>query len=168
MEDGWPDEEFSRAVSKSTSIAGVLRTLGVPCSGWNYRRVHVQVERDGLDISHWLGQAYLRGQSHDFKKSTPLSDILVEYSTYSNGVHLKRRLISAGLLRPECYECGITDWRGKRLALHLDHINGVRNDQRLENLRLLCPNCHSLTETYAGRNARSWRRRGTAVADPKR
>ena len=154
---------FSRAVAESTSIAGVLRTLGVTFSGWNYRRVHLQVDRDNLGISHWLGQAYLRGKSHAFSKSTPLSEILVEHSTYSNAVHLKRRLISSGLMVATCYECGITEWRGRRLALHLDHINGIGDDQRLENLRLLCPNCHSQTETYCGRNARSWRQRGGAA-----
>ena len=162
--DGWPADVFAQAVAECTSVAGVLRFLDVAATGWNYRRVHRQVARDRLDTSHWLGQGYLKGQSHAFSKSTPLSEILVEHSTYSNAVHLKRRLVSASLLRPACYECGIAEWRGRKLALHLDHINGIRDDQRLQNLRLLCPNCHSLTETYSGRNARLWRRRGANAA----
>ena len=81
--DGWPAEAFARAVAESTSIAGVLRILGVTFSGWNYRRVHLQVARDRLDTSHWLGKGYLRGKSHSFSKATPLSEILVEHSTYS-------------------------------------------------------------------------------------
>ena len=68
--------------------------------------------------------------------------------------HFKLRLITAGLLRPECAECGLTEWRGKPLSLELDHINGDKHDNRFENLRLLCPNCHSQTETYSGRNLR--------------
>jgi hypothetical protein len=137
--------------------------LGVTVSGPNYRRVHRQVARDKLDTSHWLGKAYLRGKSHAFSKSTPLAEILVEHSAYSNAVHLKRRLISSGLLRGACSECGITEWLGRKLTLQLDHINGVGDDQRLHNLRLLCPNCHSQTATFCGRNARSWRQRGESI-----
>jgi len=158
--DGWPADLFAQAVAESTSVAGVLRFFDVKVSGTNYRRVHLQVARDGLDTSHWLGQGYLKGRSHTYSKSRSLSEILVEHSTYSNAVHLKRRLLSCGLLRAACYECGITEWRGSRLVLQLDHINGVGDDQRLENLRLLCPNCHSQTATFAGRNASLWRRRG--------
>jgi hypothetical protein len=67
---------------------------------------------------------------------------------------VKRRLIQAGILRNVCDECGISDWRGKPLSIQLDHRNGVRNDNRLENLRMLCPNCHSQTETFGARNKR--------------
>ncbi|MGC9992491.1 MAG: HNH endonuclease [Candidatus Cybelea sp.] len=64
------------------------------------------------------------------------------------------RLVRAGLLGSTCHSCGLKDWHGRPLSLHLDHINGVRNDNRLENLRMLCPNCHSQTPTYGGRNTR--------------
>ncbi|MES2462548.1 MAG: HNH endonuclease [Armatimonadota bacterium] len=67
---------------------------------------------------------------------------------------LKRRLLTAGLLKEECQECGLgPEWNSKRLYLHLDHINGSHTDNRIENLRLLCPNCHSQTENYAGRKS---------------
>jgi 5-methylcytosine-specific restriction endonuclease McrA len=71
-----------------------------------------------------------------------------------NRHHVKLRLLRAGLLKNECKHCGLTDWRGKPLTMHIDHINGVKDDHRLENLRMLCPNCHAQTETYGGRNAR--------------
>jgi hypothetical protein len=150
--DGWPADAFARAVAESTSIAGVLRILGVTFSGWNYRRVHLQVARDHLDTSHWLGQGHRRGASRPMKEGMPLEAILVERSTYADTGRLKRRLIRSGLLRDVCYECGISEWRGRKLVLHLDHIDGVGDDHRLANLRLLCPNCHSQTNTYCGRN----------------
>jgi hypothetical protein len=67
---------------------------------------------------------------------------------------VKRRLLEAGILKNICDLCGISEWRGEPLAIQLDHRNGIRNDHRLENLRMLCPNCHSQTETYAARNRR--------------
>jgi hypothetical protein len=71
-----------------------------------------------------------------------------------NRTHLKQRLVRLGLLEEACDECGITEWRGKPLSLCLHHINGVNDDNRLENLAVLCPNCHSQTENFAGRNRR--------------
>jgi 5-methylcytosine-specific restriction endonuclease McrA len=75
--------------------------------------------------------------------------------TASHRGNVKRRLLQEGLLRDECYECGITHWFGEKLSLHLDHINGINDDNQLENLRMLCPNCHSQTETFSGRNVKT-------------
>lgn len=78
--------------------------------------------------------------------------------------HVKVRLIRAGLLTNRCEECGITEWLGKRLTMQLDHINGVKNDHRLVNLRMLCPNCHSQTDTFSGKNFRRRRLQEAACA----
>jgi len=84
-----------------------------------------------------------------------LEDILVENSTYLNRTALKSRLIKEEILEYKCALCGnIGEWQGQPLSLQLDHINGINNDNRLENLRLLCPNCHSQTKTFSGRNKR--------------
>lgn len=82
--------------------------------------------------------------------------------------HLKRRLIGAGLLPQRCRECGIASWRGKPLALELHHINGLGQDNRLENLALLCPNCHSQTATWGGRNSSPARDRATGAHAERR
>ena len=76
--------------------------------------------------------------------------------------HLKLRLLRANLLENRCQVCGLVDWRGLPLSMHLDHVNGVKNDNRIENLRMLCPNCHSQTPTYGGRNLRGRRCKGRA------
>jgi hypothetical protein len=72
-----------------------------------------------------------------------------------NRTHLKQRLVRLGLLEESCHECGITEWRGKPLSLCLHHVNGINDDNRIENLAVLCPNCHSQTENFAGRNRRA-------------
>ena len=81
-----------------------------------------------------------------------LEEILVEDSEYSGTTRIKIKLLKANLLSYECSLCHIAEWNGKSISLHLDHINGNRTDNRIENLRLLCPNCHSQTDTYSGKN----------------
>jgi hypothetical protein len=88
------------------------------------------------------------------RRARPLADVLVEGSSYSRG-HLKRRLYEEGLKVRRCEMCGQGEvWHGRRISLILDHINGVCNDHRLENLRILCPNCAATLETHCGRQNR--------------
>jgi hypothetical protein len=82
---------------------------------------------------------------------TPLEDLLVA-NAHRGRFNLKARLIAAGLKERRCERCGISEWRGKSLSLSLHHINGDRHDNRLENLALLCPNCHSQTPNFGSRN----------------
>src|SRR5437588_7869650 len=148
----WSREMLMSAAAQSHSIAGVLSVLGCAVSGANYRWVHRLVARYRIDTSHFLGQGWLRGKAHSFTPKRPLSEILVENSTCYDLGGLKRRLVREGLMAYRCARCGITEWLGRSLALHLDHVNGVGDDHRLENIRLLCPNCHSQTDTYCGKN----------------
>lgn len=148
----WNDAQMIEVVAKSFSVAEVLRALGLKVTGANYKTIHRAVQRLALDTSHWTGQGHLKGKSHDWSKSQKLEEILIEKSTYTNTFRLKRRLLKAGLLLNKCYICSINEWLGKKLVLQLDHMNGDHFDNRIENLRLLCPNCHSQTETFAGKN----------------
>lgn len=84
-----------------------------------------------------------------------MKDILVENSTYTNTSSLRGRLIKEGLKENKCELCNIENWCGKPLSFHLDHINGDNMDNRIENLRILCPNCHSQTDTYCSNNMKS-------------
>lgn len=148
----WTDQQFVEAVAASTSVAQVLRAIGLKVTGANYQTVALTTERLNLDTSHWTGQGHLKGKSHTWAPKIALTEILVRNSTYLHTDSLKRRLLSDKTLINQCVVCTVTSWMDKPLVLQLDHINGDRRDNRIENLRLLCPNCHSQTDTFAGKN----------------
>lgn len=147
------EEKFRAAVSANRSIAGVLRVFGLDVTGANYAAVKRRVRLMALDTSHWTGQAHRRGSTTPVAPPRPLHRVLVEHSTYTTTSALKSRLLRAGLLVETCAVCGLGPrWNSLPLTFVLDHINGVFDDHRIENLRLLCPNCNSQQPTFAGRN----------------
>lgn len=152
--DRWSKANVTAAVENNVSIAGVLRDMGLKASGGNYRQFHRYAKIYSLDLSHFTGQAHLKGKTHNWARKIPDDEIFVKGSTYNNGTDLRKRILGAGLLEYECAWCGISEWRGEKLTLHVDHINGDPSDNRIENLRFLCPNCHSQTDTYAGKNSK--------------
>jgi HNH endonuclease len=103
----------------------------------------------GFSRASWH-DAVKRGAINPRPRAMPLDELLVEVPR--NRMHIKLRLIEAGLKQNCCEECGISEWRGERLALELHHRNGERHDNRLENLAILCPNCHSQSDTWGGKN----------------
>jgi hypothetical protein len=148
----YSDEDFKKAVETSFSISEVLRKLGLAGQGGSYATFYARVKALGINTSHFIGQAHLKGKTHSYTKPRKLSELLI-----SNGgnitTRIKGRIIKAGLLKNECYECGLKDkWNNKLVVLQLDHINGDHFDNRIENLRLLCPNCHSQTDTFCSKN----------------
>lgn len=144
--------EFIEAVKNSYSISQVLKKLSLSATGSNYKGFKLRAKRLGADVSHFTGQAHLKGKKHNWTKKIPLEEILVKNSSYQSRENLKKRLIKKGILEYKCYECGLKEWRDKPLSLQLEHKNGDNTDNREENLTLLCPNCHSQTPTFAGRN----------------
>lgn len=146
----WTTEQFVEAVKNSTGIREVLREIGLKPTGGNYKQFHKYVEELGLDTSHFKGQGWNKGKKLP-GKGQPLSEVLTENSGM-NTCHLKKRLIKEGVFERVCSNCLNIEWCGQEIPLELEHINGISNDHRLENLCLLCPNCHALTDTYRGKN----------------
>jgi hypothetical protein len=108
-------------------------------------------ERFGFSPAAWRS-AVMRGDVVPRPNGMPMAELL---SGPRSRTHLKARLVAAGLKAQRCEVCGIDSWLGRPLSLALHHVNGVGDDDRLENLQLLCPYCHSQTDTFAGRNARA-------------
>ena len=119
--------------------------------GHSYREC---LAKFGFNPNSWH-KATVRGEIKTRPLGMPIETLLAGRRTRH---HVKIRLMHAGLLENRCQSCGLVEWRGEPIMMHLDHINGVRDDHRLENLRMLCPNCHSQTETYGGRNMKRRRR----------
>lgn len=143
-------ELLKQLVAESNSYAEILRKLGKSNSGAATRLLKQKL--DDYEIIHH----FIQEKEHKPGEQIPLEEILVKNRPYSSD-RLKNRLIAEGLKENKCEnpECGITNWHGHELKFHLHHINGDHNDNRLENLILLCPNCHSLTENYSGRKLKS-------------
>lgn len=145
------DEQFVELLKKSSTISEVLFKLGYTVKGnsWGYSQVKRRMDDLNLDYSIFKGKsaAIKTGRLNNVRKE----DILKENCKHQRTV-LRRYVIKNNLIPYKCAICGCTEWQGKTLSLELDHINGINNDNRLENLRFLCPNCHSQTSTYGSRN----------------
>jgi len=145
-------DQIEDLISKHSSIRQMLESIGVNSNGSGaYKTLRNHCERIGVKLPKFKRNGRF---SFGVSEKIPLEDILIENSAYQNRSSLKRRLINEGVLVYKCEECGISEWRGKKISLQLEHQNGVNNDNRLENLSLLCPNCHSQTKTFAGRNTK--------------
>lgn len=144
-------EEYEEAVKASFSIASVCRYLGIKPCGGNYRCIHKAIEEYHLDISHFTGQGWNVGLKFNPSPPQKLSEILTENSFYQT-YKLKNRLFKEGVKIKQCECCGLTEWNGKEIPLELHHINGNNRDNRIENLQILCPNCHAQTNNYRGSN----------------
>jgi hypothetical protein len=139
-----------QAIENSVCWSDALRRLGYVPKGHNIRTLQKHARRWRISTDHF--DPHVGRRRAGISRALPLSEILVEGSLYSRG-HLKRRLYTEGIKERLCEMCGQGEtWRGRRMALVLDHINGVSNDHRLENLQILCPNCAATLETHCGRN----------------
>lgn len=138
-------EYLQKIVNESLNRKEVLDKLNLTASSYNYQKLQKILDDNNIDYSKLLGSGS--------KKKRDINKILVENSTYKNS-HLRDRLIKEGIKEYKCENpnCGLSEWLGKPISLQLHHINGNNSDNRIENLQLLCPNCHSQTENYGGKN----------------
>lgn len=143
----WNKENLIEIVSTSNSKADVLKKMGLRCAGGNWKTLNKYLQLYDIDYSHFKLQY---NSTYKFE----LSSVLVENSNYSR-FSLKKRLYKDGILERKCCLCGQDEnWNGIKISLILDHINGVYNDNRIENLRIVCPNCNAGLDTFAGRNSK--------------
>lgn len=153
----WTDKELEIAVFTSTSVRQVLSKLNLREAGGNYEHVRKYIDDLKIDSSHFRGRGWSRGLRGVGVYRIQLKDILIKDSTFQSH-KLKNRLFKEGLKEKWCELC---EWaeisEDGRQPLELDHINGDRHDNRLANLRILCPNCHSLQMTHRGRNIKTCR-----------
>jgi hypothetical protein len=151
----YTEDVLREAVRNARSMADVLRHLGLALNGGAHAHLRRRIDAFGIDTSHFLGRAHYRGSVSRRRRTA--EEILVVRARDVRRAHpdmLRRALTETGAAY-RCADCGIGDeWQGRPLILHVDHVNGDFADCRRENLRFLCPNCHSQTDTYAGRNRR--------------
>jgi transposase-like protein len=136
----WTDEQLATAVANSLSYAQVIRSLNLAIAGGSYSWIKRHIQRLNLDTSHFRGQA--GWGRYGVSADCTWEDILVANSSYQSS-EIRRIVLKEGLKENRCEGCGITEWRERPLTIQLHHKNKIRNDHRLENLEMLCPNCHS-------------------------
>lgn len=142
-------QSFQELVKNHTTYTDILKEFGFSGKGGSHLTLKQRIKEEEIDCSHI--QKNNIGRKFPNRKAIPLEEVMIKNSTYSRR-SLRERLLKDGILQNKCAICGLTPlWQNKKLVLILDHINGANNDHRLENLRLLCPNCNSQTPTFSGK-----------------
>lgn len=148
-------EDLQKVIKESLSISEVCKKLGIIAAGGNYKTLRNKIKEFDINISHFTGQGWNQGER--YRKIVPpmsLDKILIKGSVFSTH-SLRKRLISEGLKSFKCECCNLSEWLRQPIKLELHHINGDSNDNRLNNLQILCPNCHSMTDNYRSKNVKT-------------
>lgn len=148
---GIEDEKLQEIISNSTSISEVLVKISLKPFGYNHTELSRYLKENDFDTYTLVGRKKKRFDNTGIPKKTLSQQLTINGTRNSNS--LKKRLIKEGVKEKKCERCGISEWMGEDITLELHHINGNRSDNRLENLVLLCPNCHSQTSNFRGKNS---------------
>lgn len=151
-------KKFLEIVNSSNTFTEIIKRCGLENKGGNINTVKRRIKKENINIPHIKtgrdhnsGKIYLQQR---ISKECALNKIFIENS-YTSKNTVKKLIKRYNLKKYICSECNLTNnWNDKPLSLQLDHINGINNDNRVENLRWMCPNCHSQTETYCGKSSR--------------
>jgi hypothetical protein len=146
--------ELEKIVNESKTKTECLKKLGLRAAGGNFKTITKYIEEYQIDTKHFdAHQVRIEKINRlNSEKKIPLSEILIENSTY-NRHRLKERLYDKNIKQRKCELCGQDEiWNGKKMSLIIDHINGVWDDNRIENLRIVCPNCNATLPTHCGKN----------------
>lgn len=145
-------ELLTEAAVNSISIADVLRYLQIPIAGGTHAHISRKLKQFGIDTSHFLGQAHTRNQPSRQRLAPEQVLVVRPLGAPRPKPRILRRALHESGVPYACAVCGIeAEWNGEPIVLHVDHVSGNWLDNRKENLRFLCPNCHSQTPTFAGR-----------------
>lgn len=159
-------EDIQKIFDDSSSYCQVLDVLGIIPNGNNVNRLKKYIKEKNIDETSLEKNRKEHKRTINIRQKVESKDLFIE-NCKSATVSVKKRILDDKLLPYKCYSCGNEgEWLGKKLVLILDHINGVSNDNRLTNLRFVCPNCDSQSDTYKGRNV-SWKKKKCKVCGNK-
>lgn len=152
-EDYKTDEQWIEAIKNNKTMASAIKSLGLVPRGSNYRTLKSKIAKYNLDTSHMLGQGWNTGEnSKPTRKILSDSELFIKNSTRSNTAYLRKRLLAGGYKIYKCEICGLDSWMNDVIPLELHHIDGDTSNNTIENLQLICPNCHAQTDNYRGKN----------------
>ena len=174
MKEKYSKENLEKAVMDSISMASCMEKLNISGGGAK-DTIQKYIEKYNISTSHWLGQGHNKGKNKNKYSDDHIKSLMIINGNDRDRRLIKRYLLNNKILKYNCSICDLSSWLDKPITLQIDHINGIRTDHRLENLRLLCPNCHSQTSTYCAKNKKNSKlnnvktlcRCGTQIKKPK-
>lgn len=149
----YTEQTLREVIANSFSLAETLRNLKIVPAGGNYQTLKKAISVLDIDIIHFTGQGHLKGKTHTWNLR-PISEIMI-YGKYEQSNSLKKRLFKEKIKDEMCESCQLSEWQNVKIPLELHHKDGDRKNNTLNNLQVLCPNCHALTSNYRGKNKKS-------------
>lgn len=142
-------EKLEEVIKNSTSLAGVLKKLEITMDGWNYSEIKKKIKNFEISTEHFFGQSWRKNKVFGHKNSI---EVYLNNEIKITSDKLKKRLIKEGYFEHKCYRCNKKEWEGEEIPIELHHKDGNSKNNNLENLTILCPNCHTQTKNHGSKN----------------